>query len=656
MLEDPDFQKYIELNPGLNHFPLSLDSSSSLLNEKMTDSIFHTITSEEFISQGPKEIPQFLEVVRASLMKLKLQGMVRYILPLALALLGISLQSYFHDLVGGKMLLFLSPALFIGAILSGFGPGVVATAFISSGAWFYLVFIRHYFTLESVSDFFGLIVFIFMGILFSIVGGILRANRARERKHQSLLDLTNKKLLFLNHQQIKLLQMVSHELKCLRKDKRELSVTNGLNSTNSPTERIVTGIISDIAERKKREWQAQFLAKAGRVLAETFEDVNPLKKMADLVVNEISDGCAVRLLGEAGELVTVAVAHRNPRMQDIVESLVKSLGVRNSFSTEIYDALKTDSVQMRNDSNEVRSADIKMTDDEKRYLDQIGEHDSATIPLKVRGKVIGLLSLMSDKSRWHFEDSDREFLQSLGTQVALSIENSRLYNKAQHAIKLREEILAIVSHDLKTPLMTIQIAGKILPRSTDNQKLLNLSQKILKSTEQMDRMIADLMDFAKIQEGNLSIEKSLEDPKELLDMVFEMMKAQAEAKNLELSLEVPNPIPAIHYDKHRIAQALLNLVGNAIKFTGPGGKVKIAAVKKEGVVLFSVTDTGPGISKEDLPKIFDRYWQAKRSKTISAGLGLSITKGILYAHGALIDVESELGRGTTFSFALKVFN
>ena len=108
------------------------------------------------------------------------------------------------------------------------------------------------------------------------------------------------------------------------------------------------------------------------------------------------------------------------------------------------------------------------------------------------------------------------------------------------------------------------------------------------------------------------------------------------------------------FDNQRIAQALLNLLGNAIKFTETGGIVQISAVESLGAVKFSVSDTGPGILEEDLPKLFDRYWQAKRSNTASAGLGLSITKGIIEAHGSLIRVESQIGKGSTFYFTLPV--
>lgn len=442
-----------------------------------------------------------------------------------------------------------------------------------------------------------------------------------------------------------------------RKDGSEFPVDIGLSPSVTQNGKIVTAIIRDVTERKRREEQVQFLVKANQVLTESFDKADTMKKMAELAVSEISDGCIVRLIGEDAKLHLAAVVHRDPKMQQALEGFAKSVYARGVLPSEIGEALQTKKIQIRNDFSEIRKADLGLDSEEIHYLEQLGEFNAVVIPLRVGTQVIGMLSIMLDKSKRRYEESDIGFLESIGNQIALSIENVRLYNKAQAAIKLREEILAIVSHDLRNPLSMIQMTGQLLPKIIDDKaKIISFSEKILRSTDQMKRMTEDLMDFAKIQEGNLSIEKKVEEPKAVLEMVIEMMKAQAEEKGLNIFLSVNSELPVVMYDKQRIAQALLNLVGNAIKFTEIGGSIRISAEESMGAVKFSVTDTGPGISEEDLPKIFDRYWQAKRSKAASAGLGLSITKGIIEAHGSQIRVESQLGKGSTFYFVLPVLS
>ncbi len=418
------------------------------------------------------------------------------------------------------------------------------------------------------------------------------------------------------------------ELNGRRKDGSEFPVDIGLSPSQTTNGKIVTAIIRDMSIRKKKEEQVEFIATAGRVLAESFEnDVDVLKKITELVVTRLAEGCAVRLLGEDKQLQLASIIHRDLNKQKILEE----------SSSAIIEVLETKIVQINNDFSE------------------FGEFNSAIIPMNSNGKMIGIISIISDKSKMKFEESDKEFLESIGTQIAVALENSRLYSKAQNAIKLREEILAIVSHDLKNPLNLIHMTGQILPRfANDKAKILNFSEKILRASSQMKRMIDDLMDFSKIQEGMLSIELKVEKPKQVLETVTEVMRPQADEKGVLLTMDVSPELPDIMFDNQRIAQALLNLLGNAIKFTETGGIVQISAVESLGAVKFSVSDTGPGILEEDLPKLFDRYWQAKRSNTASAGLGLSITKGIIEAHGSLIRVESQIGKGSTFYFTLPV--
>lgn len=225
--------------------------------------------------------------------------------------------------------------------------------------------------------------------------------------------------------------------------------------------------------------------------------------------------------------------------------------------------------------------------------------------------------------------------------------------KLERIIKDREDILAIVSHDLKNPLTAIDLNLQMISKIANEQsKILSIVKNIQKSTDQMERLINDLMDFSKIQIGILTIEKKEDAPDKIIETVYEMMKTQAEKKELNFFTEVNSGLPKIQCDSQRIVQALANLIGNSIKFTDNGGSIKVSVENTIEGVIFSVNDTGPGISSENLPKVFERYWQSKNTNNSSAGLGLSITKGIVDAHGGKIWVESQLEKGSTFYFLL----
>jgi signal transduction histidine kinase len=169
----------------------------------------------------------------------------------------------------------------------------------------------------------------------------------------------------------------------------------------------------------------------------------------------------------------------------------------------------------------------------------------------------------------------------------------------------------------------------------------------------MQHMIRDLLDVSNIEAGVLSVERQNEEVGPIVERAVQMFSGQAMERSITLYEDVPPDVPIVNVDAGRILQVLANLVANALKFTMPGGTVTVAAWRQGDDVVISVADTGPGIPAADLPHIFERYWHARRtSRTRGSGLGLAIVKGIVDAHGGTVAVESELGRGSTFSFTL----
>jgi signal transduction histidine kinase len=168
----------------------------------------------------------------------------------------------------------------------------------------------------------------------------------------------------------------------------------------------------------------------------------------------------------------------------------------------------------------------------------------------------------------------------------------------------------------------------------------------------MNRLIQDLLDVARMEAGQLTLERARLAPAELTFEATEMQRPLATSSSLELRLDLAPNLPELWGDRHRLMQVFENLIGNAIKFTPPGGRITVAAAPREREVVFSVADTGRGITPEGLTRVFDRFWQATRVDRQGAGLGLPITKGIVEAHGGRIWVESALGQGSTFFFSI----
>jgi signal transduction histidine kinase/DNA-binding CsgD family transcriptional regulator len=225
--------------------------------------------------------------------------------------------------------------------------------------------------------------------------------------------------------------------------------------------------------------------------------------------------------------------------------------------------------------------------------------------------------------------------------------------RAEAAVRSRDELLAIVAHDLRNPLSTVNTTVDLLRKGAiPLEQYPQQFEVVLRSAEQMERLIQDLLDAARIEGGSLRLEPRPVPVGALLGEALGHLEAQAARAGLLLRTEIEADAPQVRADPQRILQVLSNLVGNALRFSPRGGEITLGARRFGDGFLFSVTDTGVGIPREDLPHLFDRNWQAKYARRGGTGRGLAISRGIVAAHGGRIWAASELGKGCTFFFTL----
>jgi PAS domain S-box-containing protein len=227
---------------------------------------------------------------------------------------------------------------------------------------------------------------------------------------------------------------------------------------------------------------------------------------------------------------------------------------------------------------------------------------------------------------------------------------------AERAAAWREEVLAMVSHDLRNPLNSIHLgAAALRDLAVPEEKREKMLDRIISVTQQMDRLIQMLLDTSRLESGHgLPVEPSAVDTGTLIDEACTLFRPQVEAKRIRLECEVPDGCPSVYVDKERILQVFWNLLGNAIKFTPEGGCVLIRSEPEVGIMRFSVTNPGPEIPPEHIERLFDPFWQESRTARLGTGLGLPISKAIVQAHGGRIWLESNQATGTTFFFSLPV--
>jgi signal transduction histidine kinase len=221
---------------------------------------------------------------------------------------------------------------------------------------------------------------------------------------------------------------------------------------------------------------------------------------------------------------------------------------------------------------------------------------------------------------------------------------------AERAARVRDEVLGMVSHDLRSPISAIALSANALLEGSGEPAVL--AGAIVRSSEWALRIIRDLLDVTAIEAGRLTIHREPMTVRAITDMILPMFLPPAVEAGVTLTVDAVGGPLWVDADVDRVVQALGNLVGNAIKFTPRGGRVTLTVSRDDATIRFRVEDTGRGIAPDDVPRLFDRFWQARESGRGGAGLGLVIAQGIAEGHGGRIEVESRLGEGSAFTLVL----
>jgi signal transduction histidine kinase len=227
--------------------------------------------------------------------------------------------------------------------------------------------------------------------------------------------------------------------------------------------------------------------------------------------------------------------------------------------------------------------------------------------------------------------------------------------RTERAVEVRDEVLAVVSHDLRNPLAAVAVTADLLERRCDRvaPDLSRHARTIQRHVVEMNRLIGDLVDVAKIEAGRFPIKLTVSSSERIGREAVERFLPLAGAAGVALELRTGGAaLPDVRCDPQRILQALSNLLGNALKVTASGGQVAVIVEGVADQVRFTVSDTGRGIEPEDLPHLFDRFRRGRSPGYEGSGLGLAIVRGIIEAHGGSVSVESAPGQGARFSFAL----
>ncbi|MEO8824001.1 MAG: ATP-binding protein [Ginsengibacter sp.] len=420
----------------------------------------------------------------------------------------------------------------------------------------------------------------------------------------------------------------------------------------------------DITEIKKSENLLHLLNRAGEELAATHDTGEALDKIIKLLIPSFTDMVVINELNADGYGNLLKMGHSDPQKMKMAEEYRKNhpINLNHPYKGSVGYSFKTgEPLLIQNFTPEIFN-EVNVDDEYVKILKDLSITSVMLVPMQVYGRITGVVSFLSCNPENIYDETDFNFVKSFCNRMALTLENTRLYEEIKKEIeerievdKKKDEFISIASHELKTPVTSLKAYTQILQSTFDENKNIQAVEMLSKMDKQVDKLttlIVDLLDVTKIDKGELMFEMKEFDFNEMVKEIAEEMQRITKSHKIVLDLNHCDPIIG---DRTRIGQVIVNFISNAIKYSPGGDQIIIKTSCGNYKVKLSVLDKGIGIPKEEQPNIFRRFFRVpgKSSYTFPGmGLGLYISSEIIRRHDGRIFFESEEGKGSSFSFEI----
>jgi signal transduction histidine kinase len=410
------------------------------------------------------------------------------------------------------------------------------------------------------------------------------------------------------------------------------------------------------------QWRGELACIAS--LRDVTERKRAEENLRELILEQAARGAAEQEARRFRFLAESSAALTSLNDEAVVTALARLCAAEISRHAVVYcfDAthtLQRSAVASRaDDTPAAESAEVLRIADALVHGRDPGPHDYVVrmLPIVALAQKLGDVVLFAADPD-ELNEADIALAENLVARAALAISNARLYSHAREANQTKTELLAVISHDLRTPLNSIIGYGQLLEMGIPEplpEGSRERVQRMLQSSNHLLYLIDELLGFARLEGNHEDVHVAPCDVGAVIREVAQLMEPMAEAKGLALHLHLPERVPSIMTDADKLRQVLVNLVGNAVKYTETGS-IDLALEPADGRVEVRVTDTGVGIAAEDLPYIFKPFWQVDRAQRTNGGgtgLGLSVVQNVVRLLGGRISVHSTPGKGTTFTVVL----
>jgi PAS domain S-box-containing protein len=425
-------------------------------------------------------------------------------------------------------------------------------------------------------------------------------------------------------------------------------------------EDLVVTAFQDITPLKRSEARLRFLAEASAILAESVDYQQTLQRVADISVPRLADWCVVDVLEWTRGVSRVAIAHANPEGLALVSEIWERWPPDPASHGAVYQVLQAGRPILMSELTTDQLQAAARDEEHLAMLRRLELRSALIVPLQARGEILGALTLAQSQSGRRLEDADLEVATELGRRAGATIDVARLVWEAQASARLREEFIAVASHDMRTPLAAVrgyaQLALRHLDREpeADPESLRRWLRDIDSSVDRLAHLVSELLD-ASLVRADQPVPLQLA-PTTLGSIVREVVERHGELTDgHEFSVQVPPDEPEGMWDRERLVRVVDNLVGNAIKFSPDGGEVRLESGERDGRAFIAVSDEGIGIPASERHVIFNPMHRGGNvGQVIGTGLGLSGSRRLIEMMGGTIEVSSQLSKGSTFTVWLPI--
>jgi PAS domain S-box-containing protein len=419
----------------------------------------------------------------------------------------------------------------------------------------------------------------------------------------------------------------------------------------------------DITPRKKVEKLLRFLNKASEELATTLDTQEALDKITNFIVPDYADWFSIDIVrNNTAELVKLA--HADPDKMEWAKKYRENnpTDLQNDRYASIGYVVKTkEAVLIADITDEMMEASAKDAE-QLQILKNLSLKSAMVTPMIIKGEIMGVVTFISNTS-CKYDQHDLNFAKDFANRIALTLENSRLYEEVKKDVerrieldRIKDEFLSMASHELKTPVTSLKAFTQILQMTfekEENAKAVDLLSKMDKQVDKLNRLIVDLLDITKVDKGELIFEAEDFNFDQLAQEIVEEM--QRTTKTHSIKVHVGADV-IVNGDRNRVGQVITNFISNAIKYSPDATEIVVQSSVENEQVKFCVKDFGLGIPADEQSKIFTRFFRAhsksKHNTFPGLGLGLYISSEIIKKHSGTISFESVEGEGSTFCFEL----